>query len=71
MTISSELSRPKGGQKPDSLRGQLPVVARRELLAELAAYFRSVTRIPEKLGDGLADEPFVRNVVDVLHVTRA
>jgi uncharacterized RDD family membrane protein YckC len=87
------------GDKYNSLRGQLPVVARLrqavppevarvawqalarrnemeagarlELFAELAAYFRSVTRIPEELGEGLADEQFVRNVVDVIYVTRA
>jgi uncharacterized RDD family membrane protein YckC len=85
--------------KYNSLRGQLPVVARLrqsvtpelarvawqalarrdeleagarlELFAELASCLRSVTRIPEELGEGLADEQFVRNVVEVLYVTRA
>jgi uncharacterized RDD family membrane protein YckC len=86
------------GDKYNSLRAQLPIVARLrqsitpevarvawqalarrdelesgarlELFAELAAYIRSVIRIPEELADGLADEQFVRNVVDVLYVTR-
>ncbi len=87
------------GAKYNSLRAQLPVVARLrqsvtpelarvawqalarrdemeagarlELFAELAACLRSLTRIPEELGEGLADEQFVRNVVEVLYVTRS
>jgi len=51
-------------------RDELDAGARLELFAELAAYFRSVTRIPEELGEGVADEQFVRNVVDVLYVVR-
>jgi uncharacterized RDD family membrane protein YckC len=86
------------GDKYNSLREQLPVVARLrqsvtpevarvawqalarrdelesearlELFAELASHIRSMTRIPEELGEGVADEQFVRNVVDVLYVTR-
>jgi uncharacterized RDD family membrane protein YckC len=86
------------GDKYNSLREQLPVVARLrqsvtpevarvawqalarrdelesgarlELFAELASHIRSITRIPEELGEGVADEQFVRNVVDVLYVTR-
>jgi len=86
------------GDKYNSLRAQLPVVARLRhsvtpevarvawqalarrdeleagarvaLFAELASYIRSVTRIPEDLGEGVPDEQFVRNVVDVLYVTR-
>ena len=86
------------GDKYNSLRSQLPVVARIRhsvtpevarvawqalarrneleagarvaLFAELASYIREVTRIPEDLGDGVPDEQFIRNVVDVLYVTR-
>jgi uncharacterized RDD family membrane protein YckC len=86
------------GDKYNSLRAQLPVVARLRqsvtpevarvawqalarrneleagarvaLFADLASYIRSVTRIPEELGEGVPDEQFIRNVVDVLYVTR-
>jgi uncharacterized RDD family membrane protein YckC len=86
------------GDKYNSLRAQLPVVARLRhavtpeiarvawqalarrneleagarltLFAELASYIRSVTRIPEEVGEGVPDEQFIRNVVDVLYVTR-
>lgn len=86
------------GGKYNSLRSQLPVVARLrqsvtpevaqlacqalvrrdefeagarvELFGELAGYIRMVSRVPEELWEGLADEQFVRNVVDVLYVTR-
>ncbi|HXQ81916.1 MAG TPA: RDD family protein [Opitutaceae bacterium] len=86
------------GEKYNSLRGNLPVVARLRqsvppeaartawqalvrrdeleagarvrLFGELAAYFRSMTRVPDELVDGVSDEQFVRNVVDVLYVSR-
>jgi hypothetical protein len=51
-------------------RDELEAGARLELFAELASYFRSLTRIPEELGEGLADEQFLGNVVEVLYVTR-
>jgi uncharacterized RDD family membrane protein YckC len=86
------------GEKYNSLRGNLPVVARLRqsvapeaarvawqalvrrdeleaaarvrLFADLAAYFRARTRVPDELVEGVSDEQFVRNVVDVLYVTR-
>jgi len=86
------------GEKYNSLRGHLPVVARLRqsvapeaartawqalvrrdeleagarvrLFAELAAYFRAITRVPDELVEGVSDEQFVRNVVDVLYVSR-
>ena len=86
------------GEKYNSLRGQVPVVARLRqlvtpevarvawqalarraeleaaarvrLFAELAGYFRSVARVPAELSEGLSDEQLVRNVVEVLYVTR-
>jgi uncharacterized RDD family membrane protein YckC len=51
-------------------RDELDPAARVRLFSELAAYFRSMTRVPDELVDGLSDEQFVRNVVDVLYVTR-
>jgi uncharacterized RDD family membrane protein YckC len=53
-----------------SRRGELEAGARLELFGELAAYFRGVTRVPAELTDGLSDEQFVRNVVDVIYVSR-
>jgi uncharacterized RDD family membrane protein YckC len=40
--------------------------ARVELFGQLAAHFRAVASVPPELGEGLADEQFVRNVVEVL-----
>ena len=51
-------------------RDELDAAARVRLFAELAAYFRAMTRVPDELVDGVSDEQFVRNVVDVLYVTR-
>lgn len=52
-------------------RDQLEPEARVALFAELAAHFRSLTPMPDELLDGLSDEQFVRNVVDVLYLTRS
>lgn len=52
-------------------RDQLEPASRVQLFADLAAYFRQVAAVPPELTDGLSDEQFVRNVVDVLHVNRA
>jgi uncharacterized RDD family membrane protein YckC len=51
-------------------RDQLEPSARLDLFAELATLLRSKTRIPEELLDGISDEQFVRNVVDVLYISR-
>jgi len=51
-------------------RGELEAGARLELFGELAAYFRGLARVPAELTDGLSDEQFVRNVVDVIYVSR-
>lgn len=45
--------------------------ARAELFAMLAAHFKSLTAFPEGTTDGVTDEQFVRNVVEVLFVERA
>ncbi|WP_225919715.1 RDD family protein [Actomonas aquatica] len=49
-------------------REQLEDRARLALFGELAAHFRAVTKFPPETVDGLSDEQFVRNVVDVLLV---
>ncbi len=52
-------------------RDTLDADARLALFAELAAEFRGRTMVPEELHDGLSDEQFVRNVIDVLYFTRS
>ena len=45
-------------------------VARVELFEELAVHFRAKAEFPPEATDGLADEQFLRNVVDVIYRTR-
>jgi uncharacterized RDD family membrane protein YckC len=51
-------------------RDELEPVARVELFSELAAYFRAKVEFPAEATDGVADEQYLRNVVDVLYRTR-
>lgn len=51
-------------------REQFEPVARVALFAELAAYLKKVAAAPAEATDGVTDEQFVRNVVDVLYVNR-
>jgi len=51
-------------------RDELEPVARVELFADLAAHFRAKVDFPAEATDGIADEQYVRNVVDVLYRTR-
>lgn len=51
-------------------RDQLENGARVRLFAELAAHFRAIAAAPPEVAEGVADEQFVRNVVDVLFVNR-
>ena len=51
-------------------RDQLDADARVRLFAELAAHFRARAQAPAEAAEGVADEQFVRNVVDVLYVNR-
>jgi len=52
-------------------RDELEPQARVELFAEIAAHFRGKTEFPSEVTDGITDEQYVRNVVDVLYRTRA
>lgn len=52
-------------------RDTLDAEARIALFADLADHFRSRVTLPEELREGLSDEQFVRNVVDVLYLTRS
>jgi hypothetical protein len=47
-------------------REELEPVARVELFGELASHFRSLVKFPQEAVDGITDERYVRNVVDVL-----
>lgn len=53
-----------------SRRTVLDPGARVQVFDELASHFRTITPIPAEALDGISDEQFVRNVVDVLYVTR-
>jgi uncharacterized RDD family membrane protein YckC len=51
-------------------RDRLDLQARVELFAEIAAHFRSKVEFPTEATDGITDEQYVRNVLDVLYRTR-
>ena len=51
-------------------RDQFDPVARVELFSELAAHFRAKSEFPAEATDGVADEQFLRNAVDVIYRTR-
>lgn len=52
-------------------RDEFDPVARVEMFGELAAHFRAKAEFPAEATDGVADEQYLRNVVDVLYRTRA
>lgn len=47
-------------------REELEPAARVELFGELAAHFRSLVKFPHETVDGITDERYVRNVVDLV-----
>ena len=51
-------------------RDEFDPYARIELFAELAAQFRTKVEFPAEALDGVADEQYIRNVVDVMYRTR-
>jgi uncharacterized RDD family membrane protein YckC len=51
-------------------RDDLEPLARVRLFAELAGYLKGLVTLPAEISEGLADEQFVRNVVDVLFAAR-
>ena len=52
-------------------REEFDPAARVELFGELAGHFRARVEFPAEATDGVADEQYLRNVVDVLYRTRA
>jgi len=51
-------------------RDRFEAGARVRLFAELAAHVRRVAAVPAEVAEGISDEQFVRNVVEVLYVNR-
>jgi uncharacterized RDD family membrane protein YckC len=51
-------------------RDQFDPAARVELFSALAGYFRAKTEFPLEAVDGIADEQFLRNVVDIVYRAR-
>lgn len=47
-------------------RDDLDPVARIELFGNLAEYFKSIVPFPQEVTDGISDERYIRNVVEVL-----
>jgi uncharacterized RDD family membrane protein YckC len=52
-------------------RDQFDPVARIELFSELATHFQAKVQFPSEATDGITDEQFLRNVVDVIYRARA
>ena len=52
-------------------RDEFDPADRVELFAELAAHFRAKVEFPPEAMEGIADEQYLRNVVDVIYRTRA
>jgi len=51
-------------------REDLDPAARVELFGGLAAYFKNIVPFPQEAIDGITDEQYIRNVVDVLYRKR-
>ncbi len=51
-------------------RDEFDPLARVELFASLAAHFREIVEFPAEATEGITDEQYVRNVVDVVYRTR-
>jgi len=52
-------------------RDEFEPIARVELFADLAAHFRAAVVFPAEATDGVTDEQYLRNVVDVVYRSRA
>jgi uncharacterized RDD family membrane protein YckC len=51
-------------------RDEFDPAARVELFGELAAHFKSLVAFPHEVTEAIADEQYIRNVVDILFRTR-
>ncbi len=52
-------------------RDELNSRARIELFRDIASYFKEIVAFPQEATDGISDEQYVRNVVDVLFRSKA
>ncbi|PWU20620.1 MAG: RDD family protein [Verrucomicrobia bacterium] len=52
-------------------REQFDPIPRLDLFANLASHFREKVEFPAEASDGIADEQYIRNVVDVLYRTKS
>jgi uncharacterized RDD family membrane protein YckC len=52
-------------------RNEFEPLARVELFEQLARHFRSKVEFPPEASDGVGEEQYVRNVIDVIYRTRA
>jgi uncharacterized RDD family membrane protein YckC len=48
-------------------RDELDPLARVELFRDIASHFKSIVEFPQEATDGIPDEQYVRNVVDILY----
>jgi uncharacterized RDD family membrane protein YckC len=73
------VARLRGNTEPAVAHAALQAVLRREqfepaarlaLFRELATHFRGIVQLPPELDEGISDEQFVRNVVEVLFGTK-
>jgi hypothetical protein len=51
-------------------RDQLKLEDRIELYSEIASYYRELVKFPEEAVQGISDEQYIRNVVEVLFVKK-
>lgn len=51
-------------------RNELDPEARVDLFGKIACHFRSIVSFPEEATDGITDEQYVRNVVDIIFATK-
>jgi hypothetical protein len=47
-------------------RNDFDPVERVELFVQIAEYFKTIVEFPQEATDGISDEQYIRNVVDVL-----
>ena len=51
-------------------RDELDPLSRVDLFAQMAIHFKKIMPIPQEITDGVTDEQFVRNLVEVLFLTK-
>jgi uncharacterized RDD family membrane protein YckC len=51
-------------------RDELDPIARVDLFAEIAGHFKKIVTFPEEVTSGIGDEQLIRNVVEVLFISR-